>query len=137
MASPCNDRWEDKEGDEQSRFCLHCQKHVYNLSAMTESAALSLIEQKEGKLCARFYRRADGTLLTSNCPVGHQRILTHLKVVLCSLAALITVAWISRVARTKSVPPSGRINKEPVGNTTTTADAYGCGLRPVSGNEQQ
>jgi hypothetical protein len=30
----------------------------------------SLVRNREGRLCARFYARPDGTLLTQNCPVG-------------------------------------------------------------------
>ncbi len=29
-----------------------------------------LVRNREGRLCARFYARPDGTLLTQNCPVG-------------------------------------------------------------------
>src|SRR5262245_10819613 len=70
VASPCTARWADMTGDERARFCAQCQKHVYNLSEMTAEAASSLIREKEGKLCVRFYQRADGTVLTADCPVG-------------------------------------------------------------------
>jgi hypothetical protein len=70
VASPCAARWDEMSGDERSRFCSECRLHVYNLSAMTSQQAAALIREKEGNLCVRFYRRADGTLLTSDCPVG-------------------------------------------------------------------
>src|SRR5205085_5967910 len=41
-----------------------------NLSGMTRTEAESLITNAEGRLCVSFYRRADGTILTRNCPVG-------------------------------------------------------------------
>ena len=37
---------------------------------MTGQEAASLIREKEGKLCVRFYQRADGTVLTQDCPTG-------------------------------------------------------------------
>lgn len=37
---------------------------------MTRREAEALLREKEGQLCARLYRRADGTILTENCPVG-------------------------------------------------------------------
>jgi hypothetical protein len=37
---------------------------------MTREAAERLIEERQGQLCALLYRRADGTVLTSDCPVG-------------------------------------------------------------------
>jgi hypothetical protein len=71
IASPCPARWDQMEGDERARFCGQCNKHVYNLSAMSAEAAAALVREKEGNLCARFYRRADGTMLHGeDCPVG-------------------------------------------------------------------
>jgi hypothetical protein len=37
---------------------------------MTRREAEALITKNEGRLCVHFYRRADGTVLTDNCPVG-------------------------------------------------------------------
>ena len=79
VASPCTARWADMTGDERSRFCAQCQKHVYNLSEMTAEAASSLIREKEGKLCVRFYQRADGTVLTADCPVGAAAVVRRVK----------------------------------------------------------
>jgi hypothetical protein len=62
------------EGDERVRFCALCSKNVYNLSAMSRSEAEALVREQEGRLCVRFYRRRDGTLLTDNCPVGFRRM---------------------------------------------------------------
>lgn len=58
------------EGDERVRFCKQCQLNVYNLSEMSRAAAEQLIRNKEDKLCARLYQRADGTMITRDCPVG-------------------------------------------------------------------
>ncbi len=44
-------------GDERTRFCTDCSKHVYNLSAMTTAEAEELILEKEGHLCVRYYKR--------------------------------------------------------------------------------
>ena len=68
IASPCRARWEDMGGDDRARFCGQCQKHVYNFSAMTRGEVENLIREKEGRLCGRFYRRADGRVLTADCP---------------------------------------------------------------------
>jgi len=69
IASPCPADWEKMVGDERVRHCAECNLNVYNLSAMTERQVQELIENSRGKrLCARFYRRADGTVLTQDCP---------------------------------------------------------------------
>lgn len=70
VAAPCSADWERMAGTERVRFCGHCTKNVYNLSSMTRREAEALIVQTEGQLCVRFYRRADGSILTQNCPVG-------------------------------------------------------------------
>jgi hypothetical protein len=70
VAAPCTANWELMIGNDRSRFCGQCKLNVYNLSGMTRSEAESLIAQSEGRLCVRFYRRADGSILTENCPVG-------------------------------------------------------------------
>ena len=74
IASPCSASWSGMTGDDQSRFCGDCKKHVYNLSMLTRAEANELIREKEGKLCVRLYRRSDGTVLTSDCPKGLRAI---------------------------------------------------------------
>ena len=70
VASPCSANWEGMFGDDRKRFCGDCKLNVYNLSDMTRQDAENLIISSEGRLCVRFFRRADGTVLTKNCPVG-------------------------------------------------------------------
>jgi hypothetical protein len=73
IATPCNADWQDMSGDDRVRFCGKCDKNVYNLSAMTRGEAEELVRQKEGRLCVRLYQRADGTVLSADCPVGVRR----------------------------------------------------------------
>jgi hypothetical protein len=70
VAAPCPADWDQMMGDERVRFCSQCSLNVYNLSGMTKREAESLVTGAEGRLCIRYYRRADGTILTENCPVG-------------------------------------------------------------------
>ena len=70
IATPCDASWDDMAGDERKRFCQQCELHVYNLAAMTEQEAVQLIEETQGRLCGRIYRRKDGTVLTQDCPMG-------------------------------------------------------------------
>ena len=37
---------------------------------MSALEARELVSRREGRMCVRFYRRKDGTILTQNCPVG-------------------------------------------------------------------
>lgn len=70
VASPCPMSWDAMQGDNQARFCDQCRKHVYNFAAMTSTEGLALIARTEGEFCGRLTRRADGMLMTADCPVG-------------------------------------------------------------------
>jgi hypothetical protein len=76
-------------GNNRVRFCDQCSLHVYNLSAMTRRDAERLVMNTEGRLCVRFYRRADGTILTQNCPQGLRALKQHVSRV---LSATLTAA---------------------------------------------
>lgn len=75
VASPCSAEWSEMVGDDRVRFCLSCEKNVYDLSAMTREAAEALLTERMGggELCVRFYQRADGTILTQDCPEGAKK----------------------------------------------------------------
>jgi len=86
IAAPCPADWDQMFSfeDERVRFCSQCNLNVYNLSGMSRREAEALITKTEGRLCVRFYRRADGSILTQNCPVGLKAIKRR-------------VAWVAQV----------------------------------------
>lgn len=91
VAAPCSAGWDNMIGDERVRFCGQCQLNVYNLSAMTKADAERLITQAEGRLCVRYYRRTDGTILTGNCPVGLRALKRRLsRIATASASAVIS-----------------------------------------------
>jgi hypothetical protein len=73
VASPCHERWDDMLGDERTRHCLRCNKDVHNVSEMTRDEAEAFLASVSSSVCVRMYRRADGTVLTADCPVGVQK----------------------------------------------------------------
>jgi hypothetical protein len=75
VASPCQESWEDMEGDAQVRHCQRCDHAVYDLSGLPEDAALGLLERAAGgeRICGRFKRRADGRVITADCPSQLQK----------------------------------------------------------------
>lgn len=88
VASPCSQDWNAMVGGEQKRYCGDCKLNVYNLSGMTRAEAENLIMNAEGRLCVRFYRRADGTILTQDCPVGWQAIKRRVSRTAAAFASL-------------------------------------------------
>jgi hypothetical protein len=73
VAAPCNASWDAMTGDDRARHCGECNQQVFNLSALTTEQAESLIREKHGDLCVRYYKRKDGTVLTADCRVGAKK----------------------------------------------------------------
>jgi hypothetical protein len=73
VAAPCPERWDEMVGDDYVRYCGRCEKNVYNLSSLTRHEAEALLGAKDGEMCVRLFRRADGTVMTSDCSVGVKR----------------------------------------------------------------
>lgn len=89
IASPCPADWDQMYGDDRKRFCGDCKLNVYNLSGMTRDEAEALIINAEGRLCVRFYRRADGSVITQDCPVGWARVKQRARMVATAAASLV------------------------------------------------
>lgn len=114
IAAPCPASWDAMTGDARVRFCSSCELSVYNLSGMSKRDAEALLQNAAdggGRLCVRFYRRADGTILTRECPVGLRLLKRRvtgaasalLSAVLSFTAGLGFAAW--RKDQTSSPPP--------------------------------
>ena len=73
IASPCSANWQQMHGNDRIRHCADCELDVFNFSAMSHDEIDALLENHNGRICARFYQREDGTMLTQNCPVGFRR----------------------------------------------------------------
>jgi hypothetical protein len=73
VASPCSANWDAMTGDDRVRHCGSCNKSVFNLSAMNRSEAEALLQSVNESICVRLYRRADGTVMTADCPVGAKK----------------------------------------------------------------
>ena len=93
IASPCSISWERMVGDDRVRFCHECHLKVYNISSMTRKQAESLIASAHGRrLCVRLYKRADGTVITQDCPVGLRALRRRAaRVVGATFAALMSL----------------------------------------------
>lgn len=62
----CKERWDAMAGDDQVRDCAKCKKAVFNLSEMTTAEAEAVLARRGVTPCVRFYRRPDGTVVTSD-----------------------------------------------------------------------
>lgn len=92
VASPCSADWDSMVGNNRQRHCGECQLDVYNLSGMTKKEAENLIMNSEGRLCARFYRRKDGTIITQDCPVGWAAMKQRMSKIWTAVASVLITA---------------------------------------------
>jgi hypothetical protein len=67
VAAPCPLRWEDLAGNDRIRFCGQCQQNVYNVASLTAEEVRTMVQEREGRVCVRLQRRADGTVITRDC----------------------------------------------------------------------
>lgn len=109
-------------GDDRVRFCAECKLNVYNLSGMSRREVTDLFNLVEGRLCARFYRRKDGTVVTQNCPTGMKVMAPLARIASFTLAAalpfwgtLMVVHWQDIQAKLTGWIPSARKTESPQG----------------------
>src|SRR6266498_5288627 len=89
IAAPCKADWDQMIGSERVRFCSQCSLNVFNLSSKNRSEAESLIARTEGRLCIRFYRRFDGSIITRDCPVGLRAIRRRISYVAKAISSTV------------------------------------------------
>jgi hypothetical protein len=102
IASPCRANWDQMSGDDRMRFCDLCNLHVYDISRLSRKEAEALITNTEGRICARLYRRSDGTVITKDCPVGLRAIRRRLAKVTGAVFAAMLSASVTVFPRARS-----------------------------------
>lgn len=96
IAAPCPADWQGMAGDERVRHCTLCSLNVYNFAEMTRAEVRELLVRTEGRVCARLYRRADGTVLTRDCPTGLRALRRRAsRVAAASIALLLSLPAIA------------------------------------------
>lgn len=96
IASPCPASWDNMAGDDRSRHCNHCDRTVYDLSGYTAEAAVALLTAQSDTVCLRLHRRADGRVLTADCPVGRAaRLRQNIRRGLVAACAWLGFAWLT------------------------------------------
>ncbi|HXH37863.1 MAG TPA: carboxypeptidase-like regulatory domain-containing protein [Thermoanaerobaculia bacterium] len=129
---PCQAAWEEMAGDERVRHCTLCSLNVYNFAEMTRDEVRELLMRTEGRVCARLYRRADGTVITRDCPTGIRairlrasRVAAALVAALCSLPAF---AFGARACEKPRLKTHGSRVKLEIERVTTSQPAVFTGV---------
>ena len=132
IASPCRTNWNLMQGDDRLRFCAECHLSVYNFSSMSEAEIDDLLDNHEGRICGRFYQRADGMVLTQNCPVGPHRAYrnaSHVAAALLSAVLALAPAIAAAVPQQKQNAPLTQIKAIPSPLVLLVLDASGSMIR--------
>lgn len=78
VPEPCAEPWDEMDiKGEGRRHCDMCMQDVFDLSSMTQFDAEALVFENTGSVCVRFFRRSDGTIVTSDCTPVRKRVLTQ------------------------------------------------------------
>src|ERR1043165_3174055 len=72
--SPCASNWDVMVGNDIVRFCRHCDLSVYNLSSMTRRQAEDLIARANGRLCVKYFRNVNGSVVTTDSASQSSRL---------------------------------------------------------------
>ena len=126
IASPCPAEWSKMTGTERARHCSECNLKVYNFSAMTLREIEDLVSGRRGdRVCARIYRRADGTMLTEDCPKGLRALVVRRvsRVAGMAVVALMSIhasAW--QKIQPKQCSPSEQAARHDSGLAVTVVD---------------
>jgi hypothetical protein len=109
IASPCSVGWDSMEGDDRVRHCAQCDKLVYNLAKLTAEEAVALLRAPGGPPCIQLWRRADGTVLTADCPVGRKLVAKRKLRVAAAAALAIGLGLAGTCAWAQGSPVRGRV----------------------------
>ncbi len=93
IASPCTEKWESMTGNERVRHCASCRLNVYDVKELTEDEVRALFVKNEGRVCGRIFTRADGTVLTKDCPTG-VALLRRKALAALTMAATLVLAMV-------------------------------------------
>ena len=89
----CSANWEKMPGNDKRRFCVHCQKFVHNVSAMSRTERESFASPGNMKECVFYCQRTDGGVADLSFLARLRRWLPFLRLAYWSaLIALLPVA---------------------------------------------
>lgn len=76
----CAVPWENMYGDSRVRQCDRCQRQVIDLTELTTTEAIKVLDGAGDPPCVRFSRGPDGRVRTADCAVGvRERIWRRLR----------------------------------------------------------
>jgi hypothetical protein len=124
IANPCHQDWSAMSGDAQRRHCSACNKHVHDLSAMTEGHARRLLRRSPG-VCVRYTCKSDGTVVHREHRAGATQLPRFLALVGAAVVAAPAWAGPSPVTTPSNEPTLLEVFRERI------ASFFGLAAEPV------
>ncbi len=108
LSFQCPKLWEKLTGSSATRrFCAACGHSVHNLSTLSESERIALIEKsRDQRVCVAYYKNLVGDLLTSPPADQKKRTATRIAAV-AAAAGAIALSSCSSGLRDKAIPLMG------------------------------
>ena len=122
IPAPCDADWEAMIGNDQVRFCQHCNLHVTDLSSMTRPAAMRFVARSRGRLCVRYVQRVNGDILTKEIPQRLHHISRRVsRIAAGAFSASLSLSTAAAQTRSDANPTTVR-QTEPVASVTATKE---------------
>lgn len=122
------------QGDHRVRHCSECNLNVYNFSATPEREIQELLLAKNERLCARWFRRSDGTILTADCPVGFRARVRKISLAAGSaLSALLILSPAAAQTSDKTLDSTAKIENSDIGSGVEPNKKLGTTLQSALG----
>jgi hypothetical protein len=78
-------------GTDKARLCAVCERHVYDLSAMSSNEAEKLLACDDERICVRLTRGPDGQIITADRPARFKQLPWFSAIPAATLAAFLSV----------------------------------------------
>lgn len=100
ISKPCAQKWSEMEGDDSRRYCARCDRHVHNLSAMSERKRAAFILRAGRQICIAYLQKRDGSVILPSRWKSFRRLLRPVQVSIVSgLPAMLPFAFTSCATR--------------------------------------
>jgi ankyrin repeat protein len=126
ISKPCDADWDSMIGNDQVRFCAHCNLHVTNLSKLTRREATLLVARSKGRLCVRFVQGSGGAVLTKDVPERLHQIVRRVSRI--AAGAFTAAVTLSNAAAQNGADRSAMIRPPSVAMDRTVSPGAGARL---------
>src|SRR5712691_6823939 len=111
---PCDADWDSMSGNDQVRFCEHCNLHVTDLSSMTRQEATRLVARAEGRLCVRYIQRPGGGILSKQVSAKLHPITRRMsRVAAGAFSATLSLSSAAAQTASQAEKPSTQVEQQP------------------------